>query len=220
MSCQSSQIPYDFNTDHQSVKSCDRNNCRCGSSKNCMYYNDGDKSHYNYFAVQGTGSIENSEYSCANKAYDYYNDNDMYGDHALGSMGAYGTEDGEKYGEVNYDDAKCSEHGLGQLDMCDKCNMDKPDFYEKRNVHVPMLTENRLYQDVDIGFNVGQYSLEVEIQRWLLCLTIIVLLYYLNKNNMLPGFVKGILNKKAFGYSLLSLSAYFLVGYIGFVFFC
>lgn len=214
MSCQSCQIPTDFHTDHPSVPSCDRNNCRCGSSRNCMYYNDGDKSHYNYVAVQGAGSMENPQYSCTNKAYDYYNATDMYGDHALGGLGAYGTEDGDIHGEVNYNDSKCSEYGIGQRDMCDSCDLDQPDFYgnEEHAMHVG--PEHPLYQDVNVGFNVAGYGLGVEVQRWLLWLGIIGLLYLLNQRGMLPKFARDILSTRVLSTNLLMLSAYLLVGWL------
>jgi hypothetical protein len=211
MSCQSCQVPYDFHTDHPAVPSCDRNNCRCGSSRNCMYYNDGVKSHYNYVAVQGAGSIENPEYSCTNKAFDYLNAAGMYGDHALGGLGAYGTEDGEIYGEVNYNDSKCSEYGIGQRDMCDACDLDQPNFYGNEG---GAMDPHALYQDVDVGFNVGGYGLGVEVQRWLLWLGIIGLLYLLNQRGMLPKFAKDILNTRVLGTNLLMLSAYLLVGWL------
>jgi hypothetical protein len=214
MSCSSCQIPYDFNTDHPSVPSCDRNNCRCGSSKNCMYYNDGVKSHYNYVAVQGTGSIENPQYSCANKAYDYLNDNNMYGDHALGGLGAYGTEDGEQYGTVDYNDHACSEYGIGQRDMCDTCDLDQPNFYGDESGCSAITPGHPLYQDVDVSLRLGQYGLGMEIQRWLLWLGIMALLWFMNKRGLLPKFLKDILNTKVMGYTLLALSAYLLVGYL------
>lgn len=209
MSCSSCQIPYDFNTDHPSVPSCDRNNCRCGSSKNCMYYNDGVKSHYNYVAVQGTGSIENPEYSCTNKAYDYYNANDMYADHALGGLGAYGTEDGEQYETVDYNG--CSECSIGKRDMCDTCDYDQPNFYGDESGCV---ADHPLYDEVEMGVQLGGYGLGVDVQKWLLYVGVIALLWYTNKNNMLPKFLKDILNTKVMGYTLLAVGAYLVVGYI------
>lgn len=178
-----------------------------------MYYNDGVKSHYNYVAVQGTGSIENPEYSCANKSYDYLNEHNMYGDHALGGLGAYGTEDGEQYGLVNYNDHACSEYGIGQRDMCDHCDLDQPNFYgDEAGIMTGMA--DALYDDVNVGLKVGQYGLGVEVQRWLLWLGIIALLWFMNKNGLLPKFLKDILNTQVMGYSLLSLSAYLLIGYL------
>lgn len=217
MSCQSCQSGNDIITDHPGTSSCDRNNCRCGSSKNCMYYNDSTKSHYNYFAVQGEGSVENPEYSCVNKAYDYYNENDMYGDHALGSLGAYGTEAGDLYGDVNYDDGKCSEHGIGQRDMCDECDLDQPDFYgEGKKL---LMSGDRLFDEVDVGFNVGGYGLGVDVQRWLLWVAILGMLYFLNKRGLLPKFAKDILSTKIAGVSLLIFSGYLIAGYLVLSFF-
>lgn len=76
---------HDFTTDPSDVASCDRNNCRCGDSQNCMYYNSpgaSGKSHYNYVAVQGTGDPSSPYYSCANRAADHFNEEQMYADHA------------------------------------------------------------------------------------------------------------------------------------------
>lgn len=179
-----------------------------------MYYNDGDKSHYNYVAVQGSGSVENPEYSRANKAYDYYNNAGYYEDHAIGNLGAYGTEDGEIHGSVNYNDSKCSEYGIGKRDMTDKCDLDQPDFYGNENGAFPVGPGHPLYNDVNIGLNVGGYGFGVEVQRWLLCLGIMAMLYFLNKRGMLPRFAKDILNTKLFGTNLLMFSAYLLVGWL------
>jgi len=214
MSCQSCQVPYDFNTDFPEVPSCDRNNCRCGSSKNCMYYNDGVKSHYNYVAVQGTGSIENAEYSCANKAFDYLNNAGLYGDHALGGLGAYGTEDGDLYGTVDYNNSNCSEHGIGKRDMCDKCELDQPDFYGEEDGAFPLPPNHPLAKELSVGFNVAGYGFDVEVQRWLLWLGIIGLVYFMNKNSMLPRFLKDIVDTRVFGTNILMLSAYLLVGWL------
>jgi len=73
-----------WNTDFPDVAPCDRNNCRCGSDSNCMYYNDPGlgHAHYNVSAVQGEGPPSSPDYSCANKAMDYYNKHNMYDDHA------------------------------------------------------------------------------------------------------------------------------------------
>lgn len=227
MSCQSQQQLQQYDnmiTDDPSVPSCDRNNCRCGSSQNCMYYNDGIKSHYNYTAVQGTGSIENSEYSCVNKAFDHYNKHNMYDDHALGGLGTYGTEDGDIHGQVNYDDQNCSEFNIGQRDMCDKCDLDQPDFCGHQNEEGRIAKlfgqgEDILFDEVDVGFNVGKYNIGVEVQRWLLWIAIIALLSVLNKRGMLPKFAKDILNTKVAGMSLLRISAYLIAVYLGLSFF-
>lgn len=209
MSCSSCQIPYDFNTDYPQVPSCDRNNCRCSSSKNCMYYNDGVKSHSNYVAVQGTGSVENAEYSCMNKAFDYYNDQNMYADHALGGLGAYGTEAGDQYGPVDY--SGCNEHSIGQRDMCDTCGLDEPDFYGNDTGAFP---GDQLYQDVNLGVQLGPYGVGVDVQQWVLIIGAIMLLKYMNSKGLLPKFLKDILNTTVMGYSMLDLGAFLLVGFL------
>jgi len=123
----------DFTTDRPEVAPMNRNNCREGDTSNCMYYNSAGpgQSHYNYVAVQGAGAPDSPLYKCASKAFDYYNDNHMYGDHALGGLGTYVEDYGESNlaGEVKFRDQECSECTYGQRDMCDKCNVDKPDFY-------------------------------------------------------------------------------------------
>lgn len=118
-----------------------RNNCRGGDAKNCMYYNSAGpgQSHYNYVAVQGAGAPDSPLYRCASKAFDYYNENNMYGDHALGGLGTYVEDYGEANlaGQVDFRDEQCSECLYGQRDMCDKCHMDKPDFYGANGEPVP-----------------------------------------------------------------------------------
>lgn len=120
-----------FNTDRPEVAPCDRNNCRCGDDTNCMYYNSAGpgQSHYNYVAVQGAGDPDSPMYRCSSKAMDYYNREQMYGDHALGGMGGYNEEMGSGLqGHIRFNDKKCSEEPIGKLDMCDKCHTDRPDY--------------------------------------------------------------------------------------------
>ena len=119
-----------FHTDPADVAPCNRNNCRCGDNQNCMYYNSAGpgQSHYNYVAVQGAGAPESPLYRCNYKAYDYYNDADMYDDHAIGCLGGYNETNEGLHGQVDFDDANCSECLYGKRDMCDDCHMDKPDF--------------------------------------------------------------------------------------------
>lgn len=202
----------DFLTDMPGTPSCDMNNCRCGSSKNCMYYNDGVKGHYNYVAVQGEGSVENPEYRCANKAADYYNAMGMYGDHARGGLGAYNDE--SLNGPVDFSN-ECS---LGKRDMCagsnpsgQRCPLDKPDFYGHPE---RLLDPERLYDDVDVGFNIGNYGLNIELRRWLLILALLMLTNYADKRGMLPVAVSGLLNTKLMGHTALMLTMYLLLGYL------
>ena len=77
------------NTDNPEVLSCNRNNCRCGNDKNCMYYNDSDSAHYNYTAVQGTGDKQSPYYKCPSMAFDAFNQEEVYGDHAINGLGGY-----------------------------------------------------------------------------------------------------------------------------------
>lgn len=123
----------DFNTDSPDVAPMNRNNCRGGDAKNCMYYNSAGpgQSHYNYVAVQGAGAPDSPMYKCASKAFDYYNNNNMYSDHALGGLGTYVEDYGkiDLAGQVDFRDNECSERLYGQRDMCDQCHLDKPDFY-------------------------------------------------------------------------------------------
>ena len=86
-------------TDPSEVLPCNRNNCRCGDSENCMYYNSPGKAHYNYVAVQGTGDAQSPYYSCPSLAYDTFNQEQLYGDHAIGGLGGY--NDTHPYGQVN-----------------------------------------------------------------------------------------------------------------------
>lgn len=123
----------DFHTDFPNVAPMNRNNCRGGDTSNCMYYNSAGpgQSHYNYVAVQGAGAPDSPLYKCASKASDYYNENNMYGDHALGGLGTYVEDYGEQNlaGQVEFRDEECSECVYGKRDMCDKCHLDQPDFY-------------------------------------------------------------------------------------------
>lgn len=132
----------DFITDRPEVAPMNRNNCRGGDTKNCMYYNSAGpgQSHYNYVAVQGAGAPDSPLYKCASKAADYYNENNMYGDHALGGLGTYVEDYGkiDLAGQVDFRDHECSECLYGQRDMCDKCYLDKPDFYGNNGEPVPM----------------------------------------------------------------------------------
>lgn len=122
----------DFHTDCPDVPPCNRNNCRCGDEKNCMYYNSAGpgQSHYNWAAVQGAGHPGDARYKCHTKAFDHLNAAGYYGDHALGGMGSYSETTGfaDKAGSVCYNDRKCSEYQYGQRDMCDDCHLDKPNF--------------------------------------------------------------------------------------------
>ncbi len=109
-----------FNTDFPDVAPCNRNNCRCGDNKNCMYYNSPGlgHSHYNYVAVQGAGAPSDPAYRCASKAFDYFNKFHMYGDHAVGGLGTYAEIDGknQQAGNVQFGD----ECVYGKRDLCDR----------------------------------------------------------------------------------------------------
>ena len=87
------------NTDRPEVLPCNRNNCRCGNDKNCMYYNNPDAAHYNYTAVHGTGDNQSPHYQCRNAAYDKFNEEGVYGDHAINGLGGY--NDMHPYGEID-----------------------------------------------------------------------------------------------------------------------
>ena len=86
-------------TDRPEVLSCNRNNCRCGDQKNCMYYNSPGKAHYNYVSVQGTGDKHSPHYKTNYLAYDTFNQEQLYGDHAIGGLGGY--NDSHPYGGIN-----------------------------------------------------------------------------------------------------------------------
>lgn len=104
-----------WNTDFPNVAPCDRNNCRCGTDQNCMYYNNPGvgHAHYNVTAVQGEGAPTSEDYSCANKAMDYYNEKNMYDDHA-GMMPPGLAPEDEGPRPVHY-----GKHpGCGNRDMC------------------------------------------------------------------------------------------------------
>ena len=173
-----------------------------------MYYNDGDKSHYNYVAVQGAGDPEDPRYRCTYKSYDYYNDNEMYGDHALGGMGTkndvYGNFGGDA-GKVHFNDRKCSEFPIGQRDMCDECDMDQPDFYRDTAVPLEMPGQEFLENDFDLGLRVGDYYLGVEMQRWLLLAALVAMLWYTNKRGMLPKVVGDALKRKVAGFTVMNI---------------
>ncbi len=219
MSCGSCQQPGadNWNTDHKDTLSCNRNNCRCGNEEACMYYNrsDGKVGHYNYVAVQGAGDPEDPRYSCMNKAFDFYNDSGMYGDHAIGNLGTYTQAYGESnnkglYGLVNYDDSKCTEHEFGKRDMCDKCNADDPNFYRDRSGNDKNLVFGLPdYLNGDANFGVGLhangYGFDVNLQRWLLLVVVIALLWYMKNKGQLPNTVNNVLNKTLLGYSVMNL---------------
>lgn len=77
------------NTDAPEVLPCNRNNCRCGNDKNCMYYNNPDNAHYNYVSVHGTGDKKGPFYKCPSLAYDKLNTDNVYDDHAMNGLGGY-----------------------------------------------------------------------------------------------------------------------------------
>jgi hypothetical protein len=196
-----------------------------------MYYNrsDGQAGHYNYVAVQGAGASGDSRYSCMNKAFDYYNDSNMYGDHALGGLGTYAQAYGEAnneglYGLVNYNDGKCSEHHLGQRDMCDKCDADSPNFYRDRSGNGDDLMFGLPdYIDGDASFGMGLhangYGFDVSMQRWLLLVVVVALLWYMKGKGQLPGAVSSTLNKTFLGYSVMNLLIAVAVVYFATFFF-
>lgn len=218
MSCGSCQ-PYDFNTDHKGTLSCNRNNCRCGSPEACMYYNRSDQgaSHYNYVAVQGAGDPQDPRYRCTYKAYDYYNDKGMYGDHALGGLGTYTQAYGEAnqeglYGLVNY--TGCSQNSIGKRDMCDDCGMDSPDFSRDVSImegdkgsELPFGLPDYIDGDAEfgMGMHAGGFGFDVNLQRWLLLVVVVALLYYTKQNRMLPSNVTGVLNSTVLGYTVMKL---------------
>jgi hypothetical protein len=80
-----------FNTDRADVAPCDRNNCRCGDSNNCMYYNSAGsgQSFYNWSAVQGAGDPNSPVYTCSRRAMDQYNAEGVYADHASDAIGGF-----------------------------------------------------------------------------------------------------------------------------------
>jgi hypothetical protein len=86
-------------TDRPEVLPFNRNNCRGGSDENCMYYNEPGKAHYNYTAIQGTGDHDSSYYKSNFVAQDTYNDEQLYEDHAIGTLGGY--NDTHAYGDIN-----------------------------------------------------------------------------------------------------------------------
>jgi len=110
-----------FQTDFPNVPPCDRNNCRCGDNKNCMYYNSAGpgQAHYNYVAVQGSGDPMDAAYGCASRAYDVFNAGEMYDDYAVGPLGTYAEVSGtnQNAGPVHY--SAEIEKQFGRRDMCD-----------------------------------------------------------------------------------------------------
>lgn len=225
MSCGGNQQPYDFNTDHAGTLSCNRNNCRCGNEQACMYYNRSDQgaSHYNYVAVQGSGDPQDPRYKCAYKAYDFYNDQGMYADHALGGLGTYAQAYGEAnqkglYGDVNYEG--CSEHEFGKRDMCDSCGKDHPDFAGKAS-ELPFGLPDYIDGDAqfEVGMHAGGVGFDVNVQRWLLLVVVVALLYWMKGRGMLPGMVTKGLNVDVMGYSVMNMLIAVAVLYFGSFFF-
>lgn len=212
MSCGSCrQEPIGCNTDKEGTLSCNRNNNRCGDETACMYYNrtDGKMAHYNYVAVQGAGDPDDPRYRCAYKAYDYYNDQGMYGDHALGCLGTYSSDYGQAnraglYGEVDY--SKCNEHGCGKRDMCDDCGKDYPNF-ARHEGKLPFGIPDYLDGDeeVDLGLHLGGYGFDLGMQRWLLLVVVVALLWYMKKEGQLPGMLNQLLSKTFVGYSVMNM---------------
>lgn len=219
MSCGSCQQPYNFNTDHAGTASCNRNNCRCGNEEACMYYNrsDGRAGHYNYTAVQGAGDPDDPRYGCSSKAYDYYNATEMYGDHALGGLGTYAQAYGEAnqeglYGHVKYNDSKCSEHKYGQRDMCDGCGSDHPDF--SRGAEMSNGDGGELpfgipdYLDGDANFEMGMHAnglgFDFNMQRWLLLVVVVTLLWYMKGSRQLPSGITRTLSTRFMGFSVMN----------------
>jgi hypothetical protein len=92
-----------FNTDNPDVLPCNRNNCRCGNDENCMYYNNAENGHYNYFAVNGAGDKNSPFYQCPSVQYDVFNQEHVYDDKTLnidnGELGAY--NDLTPYGNID-----------------------------------------------------------------------------------------------------------------------
>jgi hypothetical protein len=54
-----------------------------------MYYNNAENGHHNYVSVHGTGDREGPFYKCPSLAYDAYNQEQLYGDHAINGLGGY-----------------------------------------------------------------------------------------------------------------------------------
>lgn len=112
-----------FMTDPSNIPSMNRNNCRGGDSDNCMYYNSAGpgQSHYNYFAVQGEGDPSSKDYSCASKAFDYYNAQNYYGnDQTKNSISGY-VED---YGEMNLaGPVSFKGCAFGDRNLCKGCDL-------------------------------------------------------------------------------------------------
>lgn len=108
-----------FNTDYPDVAPANRNNCRAGDDKNCMYYNSSQEgqSYYNWSAVQGTGAPGEADYRCMNKAFDKFNAAKVYVDGAVGDLGTYAETEGNANdaGTVNYD----NERQYGKRDSCE-----------------------------------------------------------------------------------------------------
>jgi hypothetical protein len=138
----------------------------------------------------------------------------MYGDHALGGLGTYAESYGEAnnnglYGLVKYDDKNCSEHSIGQRDMCDGCGADSPNFYRDRSGNDELVGGLPDYLDGDASFGMGLHAngmgFDVSMQRWLLLVVVVALLWYMKGKGQLPSAVSSTLNKNVFGYSVMNL---------------
>jgi len=170
-----------FQTDFPDVAPCNRNNCRCGDSKNCMYYNSAGpgQSHYNYVAVQGAGAPTDPAYRCASKAYDFFNSRQMYGDHAVGGMGTYAELSGanNQAGTVRYAD----ESVYGKRDMCDKARYfgSHPVKYMKHQAKSHhMLILVALVVALAYGFKTGRLNLAQRNTQLLLAALVVAALFF------------------------------------------
>ena len=117
------------NTDFADVLPFDRNNCRGGSDKTCMYYNEPGKAHYNYTAVQGTGDSHSANYKCNHLTFDNYNDENLYADHAINGLGGYETVDA--YGDINNAKGLYGPVDYPQSEMCPHASMNNVNVMNK-----------------------------------------------------------------------------------------
>ena len=138
----------------------------------------------------------------------------MYGDHALGGLGTYAQAYGEAnneglYGLVNYNDKQCSEHEFGKRDMCDKCGTDSPNYYRDRsgNGDLPFGIPDYIDGDANfgLGLHAGGFGFDIGMQRWLLLVVVVALLWYMKGKGQLPGVVSTTLGKSVFGFTIMNL---------------
>lgn len=189
------------NTDNPEVLPCNRNNCRCGNDSNCMYYNNPENGHHNYVSVHGTGDRSSEYYKCPNLAYDTYNQDEVYGDHAINGLGGY--NDLHPYDKIHdpkgwygpaplsYPDKPtcCGAGNPNAVEGPDNHEYDCWDKYHKYHAyHKVRNVDDGLTLDVDgPQVTIGYDSMKLNLTYWMMLAALGAGLWYARNNNILTN---------------------------------